>query len=150
MRRRSLGRTVARTAPETAGAVAGSQQQKAVAAQQQAQMEAAQQQALIEAAAQQAVTEQMAAQAPAGAALAPAAASAPVLTDDVIAQLQKLGELHASGVLNDEEFATGKAKLINRYLHEARHLPGIACAGEVAQRPAWRRPQSRGGMAWNN
>ena len=137
MRRRSLGRTVARTAPETAGAVAGSQQQKAAAAQQQA---------LIEAAAQQAVAEQMAAQAPAGAAPAPA----PVVTDDVIAQLQKLGELHASGVLNDEEFATLQAKLINGYLHEARHLPGIACAGEVAQRPAWRRPQSRGGMAWNN
>ena len=146
MRRRSLGRTVAGTATAVSGAVAGSQQQKAAAAQQQAQMEAAQQQALIEAAAQQAVAEQMVAQAPAGAAPAPA----PVVTDDVIAQLQKLGELHASGVLNDEEFATLKAKLINGYLHEARHLPGIAWAGEVAQRPAWRRPQSRGGMAWNN
>lgn len=141
MRRRSLGRTVARTATAVSGAVAGSQQQKAAAAQQQAQMEAA---------AQQVVAEQMAVQAPAGAAPALAAAPAPVVTDEVIAQLQKLGELRASGVLNDKEFATLKAKLVNGYLHEARHLPGIACAGEVAQRPAPRRPQSRWGMAWNN
>ena len=117
MRRRSLVGTAARTAvvvgtaTAVSGAVAGSQQQKAAAAQQQAQLEAAAQQAQIDAAAQQAVAEQLAAQAPAVEA-APAAA-APAVTDDVIAQLQKLGELKAAGVLSDEEFAALKAKLIN-------------------------------------
>ncbi len=52
----------------------------------------------------------MAAQAPAPD--APAASAAPAVTDDVIAQLQKLGELKAAGVLTDEEFAALKAKLI--------------------------------------
>ena len=33
-------------------------------------------------------------------------------TDDMIAQLQKLGELHANGILTDEEFAAQKAKLL--------------------------------------
>jgi putative oligomerization/nucleic acid binding protein len=33
--------------------------------------------------------------------------------DDELAQLQKLGELHASGVLTDEEFAAQKAKILN-------------------------------------
>jgi hypothetical protein len=41
-------------------------------------------------------------------AAAPAAAPEPDLMD----QLQKLGELHASGVLTDEEFAAQKAKLL--------------------------------------
>jgi hypothetical protein len=118
MRRRSLIGTAARTAvvvgtaTAVSGAVAGAQQQKAAAAQQQAQNEAAQQQAQIDAAAQQAVAEQLAAQAPSEAAPA-AAAAAPAITDEMIAQLQKLGELHASGVLSDEEFASLKAKLIN-------------------------------------
>jgi putative oligomerization/nucleic acid binding protein len=31
---------------------------------------------------------------------------------DTIAQLKELGELHASGVLTDEEFAAQKAKLL--------------------------------------
>jgi hypothetical protein len=39
---------------------------------------------------------------------APAASS----EDETLAQLQKLGELHASGVLTDEEFAAQKAKLL--------------------------------------
>jgi hypothetical protein len=39
---------------------------------------------------------------------APAAAPAP----DPIAQLKQLGELHAQGVLTDEEFAAQKAKLL--------------------------------------
>jgi hypothetical protein len=38
----------------------------------------------------------------------PPTASGPDLT----AQLQQLGELHASGVLDDEEFAAAKAKLL--------------------------------------
>ena len=39
---------------------------------------------------------------------APAAAAQPDLMD----QLQKLGELHASGVLTDEEFAAQKARIL--------------------------------------
>lgn len=34
------------------------------------------------------------------------------LTDDAIAQLKQLGDLKASGVLTDEEFAAAKAKLL--------------------------------------
>jgi hypothetical protein len=43
-----------------------------------------------------------------------AAAPAPAGSgeDDMLAQLQKLGELHQSGVLTDEEFAAQKAKLL--------------------------------------
>ena len=40
----------------------------------------------------------------------PAPAAAP--EDDMLAQLQKLGELHTSGVLTDDEFAAQKAKLL--------------------------------------
>jgi len=41
---------------------------------------------------------------------APAAPPAP----DPIAQLKDLAELHASGVLTDEEFTAQKAKILNR------------------------------------
>jgi hypothetical protein len=41
---------------------------------------------------------------------APVAAAPP--QDDSIAKLKELGELHASGVLTDEEFAAQKAKLL--------------------------------------
>jgi hypothetical protein len=40
----------------------------------------------------------------------PPAASAP--KDDVITQLERLGALHAQGILTDEEFAAQKAKLL--------------------------------------
>ena len=40
----------------------------------------------------------------------PAAPAAPAA--DPIAQLKQLGELHAQGVLTDEEFAAQKAKLL--------------------------------------
>ena len=40
----------------------------------------------------------------------PAAAAAPV--DDANAQLQNLAQLHAQGVLTDEEFAAAKAKIL--------------------------------------
>jgi hypothetical protein len=102
-----LARTVARTAviagtaTAVSGKVASGQEQKAAAAQQQAAAAAAEQQAQVEAAAQAAIE------------AAAAAAPAPVVTDDVVAQLQKLGELRASGVLSDEEFAALKAKLLN-------------------------------------
>jgi hypothetical protein len=36
----------------------------------------------------------------------------PPAAPDPIAQLKELGELHASGVLTDEEFAAQKAKLL--------------------------------------
>jgi Short C-terminal domain len=41
---------------------------------------------------------------------APAAPAAPAA--DPIAQLKQLGELHAQGVLTDDEFAAQKAKLL--------------------------------------
>lgn len=44
------------------------------------------------------------------------AAAAPVaaagLTDDTIAKLKQLGDLHTSGVLTDQEFSAAKAKLL--------------------------------------
>ncbi|HEY2879128.1 SHOCT domain-containing protein [Nocardioides sp.] len=47
------------------------------------------------------------------AAPAPAApAAAPQAPPDPIAQLTQLGELHAQGILTDEEFAVQKAKIL--------------------------------------
>jgi hypothetical protein len=45
---------------------------------------------------------------------APAAPAAPAADagSDLTAQLQQLAELHESGVLSDEEFASAKAKLL--------------------------------------
>lgn len=50
-----------------------------------------------------------------GAPAAPAAAAAPEpsgLSPEAIAQLKSIAELHASGVLTDEEFATQKARIL--------------------------------------
>src|SRR5688500_12946429 len=41
-------------------------------------------------------------------------AAPPPPAPDPIAQLKDLAELHASGVLTDEEFAARKAKILNR------------------------------------
>ena len=41
-----------------------------------------------------------------------AAAAPPPPEDDATAQLQNLAELHAQGVLTDEEFAAAKAKIL--------------------------------------
>lgn len=41
-----------------------------------------------------------------------AMASAPAPTKDVTAELQKLADLHKSGVLSDQEFAAAKQKLL--------------------------------------
>jgi Short C-terminal domain len=41
----------------------------------------------------------------------PAAPAAPA-GDDMLAQLKQLGELHAAGVLTDDEFAAQKAKIL--------------------------------------
>jgi hypothetical protein len=54
---------------------------------------------------QQQYEQQQAAQAP------PPAAAEP--EGDPMEQLAKLGELHSSGVLTDEEFAVAKAKILN-------------------------------------
>jgi hypothetical protein len=40
-------------------------------------------------------------------------ATAPAAPPDPLAQLKELGELHAQGVLTDEEFAAEKAKILN-------------------------------------
>ena len=37
----------------------------------------------------------------------------PAQEDDTITQLERLGALHAQGILTDEEFAAQKAKLLN-------------------------------------
>jgi len=42
----------------------------------------------------------------------PQAVAAPA-QEDSVAKLKQLGELHQSGVLNDEEFAAAKAKILN-------------------------------------
>jgi membrane protease subunit (stomatin/prohibitin family) len=60
----------------------------------------------------QAQAEQKAAeQAQQQAAVAPTPAAAPA-GDDMIAQLEKLASLKASGILSEEEFTAAKAKLI--------------------------------------
>ena len=43
----------------------------------------------------------------------PPQAVAPPAQEDSVAKLKQLGELHQSGVLNDEEFAAAKAKILN-------------------------------------
>ncbi|NEJ11323.1 SHOCT domain-containing protein, partial [Rhizobium leguminosarum] len=35
-------------------------------------------------------------------------------SDDVIRKIERLGELHAKGILTDDEFATKKAELLSR------------------------------------
>ena len=101
MRRRGrpLMRAAATTAvvAGTAGAVRHNQEQKYA-------NQAAQQQAEYEQAYQQGATE--AAPAPVAAAPAPAAGGIDM------AQLKQLGDLHAAGILTDEEFAAAKAKLL--------------------------------------
>jgi|tagenome__1003787_1003787.scaffolds.fasta_scaffold20888351_2 hypothetical protein len=43
---------------------------------------------------------------------APAAATAPISVDELHAQLTKLADLRQAGLLNEEEFATQKARLL--------------------------------------
>jgi hypothetical protein len=45
---------------------------------------------------------------------APAPAAPVGLSDDSLAQLQKLGEMNKAGILTDEEFASAKAKLLGQ------------------------------------
>ena len=112
MRRRMVGRSIARVAvgtavvAGTAGAVSHHQQQKYAqqdaAAQQQ--YDQAYQQGAADAQAQQPQYAPPPQQYAAPAAQAPA--------DDLTAKLQQLAELHTSGVLTDEEFAAAKQKLL--------------------------------------
>ncbi len=123
MRRRrgrpGLVGTMARTAvvAGTASTVVGATQRRQANKQQAAYDQQAAQQAAFESQAQlaqmQADMEAMKAQqaAPAPAAAAPAAPAAGG-GDDLMAQLTKLGEMKAAGVLTDEEFAAAKAKLL--------------------------------------
>ena len=119
--------TMARTAvvAGTASAVVGHSQNKQMAKQQAAAEQQAAQQAAFESQAQladmqaqmNAMQAQQAAAAappppPAAAPAAPAAAAPAAGGDDMMAQLGKLADLKAAGVLSDEEFAAAKAKLL--------------------------------------
>src|SRR5262245_47342413 len=111
MRRRGPGlvRTMARTAvvAGTASAVAGRVQhhQQEKYQQQAYEEQAAQQQAADADAYQQQLQAQQAQQAAVNMGAAPAG-------DDLTAKLQQLAQLHDSGILTDEEFASAKAKLL--------------------------------------
>ena len=61
---------------------------------------------------QDAAIEQTAQQQAAPAPAMPAAPAAAGPSEDAIAKLQQLGQLHDSGVLTDEEFAAQKAKIL--------------------------------------
>src|SRR5262245_4996370 len=99
---------VAGTASATVNAMDRHRQGKAEQQQMEDQYAYDQQQAQINAAVQQ----QMA-QAQAAAAATPAAApAAPSVSDDSMAQIQKLGEMKEQGLLTDEEFAAAKAKIL--------------------------------------
>ncbi len=125
--RRRVGRpglvgTMARTAvvAGTASAVVGHSQNKQMAKQQEAAEQQAAQQAAFESQAQladmqaqmNAMQAQQAAPAPAAAPAAPPPAAPAAGEDDMMAQLSKLADLKAAGVLSDEEFAAAKAKLL--------------------------------------
>ena len=108
--RRPLARTMARTAvvAGTATAVVGGmsrhQQGKDQQAAEAQAYEQQQQDAAMQAAAQQAAAQQAAAAPPPP----PAAPAAP----DSVAELERLAQLKAQGVLTDEEFTAAKAKLL--------------------------------------
>jgi hypothetical protein len=97
---------VAGTATAVSGGMQRHQQQKANDQYEQQAYEAQQQQAAMDAAAAQAVANAQAAQAPAA---APAASAG----DDMMAKISQLAQLHAQGILSDEEFAAAKAKLLS-------------------------------------
>ena len=109
MRRRAVGRSVARVAvgtavvAGTAGAVHHHQEQKY--AQQDAAKQQQQDQAYQQGAADTQAQQQQAAPPPQYAAPAPA-------QSDLTAKLNELAQLHTAGVLTDEEFSAAKAKLL--------------------------------------
>jgi hypothetical protein len=99
---------VAGTATATVGAMNRHQQNKAEQHAMEDQYAAEQQQAAINAAVQQQLAQQQAA----AAAAAPAPAAAAPAADDSLAQIQKLADMKAQGLLTDEEFAAAKAKIL--------------------------------------
>ena len=113
MRRRMGGRPIARAVvgtavvAGTAGAVHHHQEQKW--ANQQAQQQAAYDQAYQQGAADAQQQAQQYAPPPPPQYAAPAPAPA---QNDLTAKLQQLADLHAQGVLSDEEFAAAKSKLL--------------------------------------
>ena len=117
MRRRMVGRSIARAAvgtavvAGTAGAVHHHQEQKW--ANQQAQQQSAYDQAYQQGAAdaQSQYAQQQPQYAPPPQQYAPPPQAAPA-QDDLTAKLQQLADLHNSGVLSDEEFAAAKQKLL--------------------------------------
>jgi len=115
MRRRMVGRSIARAAvgtavvAGTAGAVRHHQQQKW--ANQDAQQQSAYDQAYQQGAAD-AQAQQQSQYAPPPEQYAPPPQVAAPAQDDLTAKLQQLADLHNSGVLTDEEFAAAKAKLL--------------------------------------
>ncbi len=122
MRRRRMGRpglvgTMARTAvvAGTATAVHGSMTNRQAGKQQAAYEEQAAQQAAYDSQAQvaqmQAEMDEMKAQ-QAAAQAPPAAPAAPAGGNDMMSQLKELADLKSAGVLNDDEFAAAKAKLL--------------------------------------
>ena len=114
MRRRMVGRSIARAAvgtaviAGTAGAVHHAQNQHWAnqEAQQQAQYNQAYQQGAADAQAQYAPPPQQYAPPP------PQYAAPAPAQDDLTSKLQELAQLHNSGVLTDEEFAAAKQKLL--------------------------------------
>ena len=99
---------VAGTATAVSGGIRAHQQNKAQQSAEAQAWEAQQQQAAMDAAAAQAVQNAQQVAAP------PAAPTptAPSGGADLIAQLDQLGALHSQGILSDDEFAAGKAKLL--------------------------------------
>jgi len=110
MGRPGLVGTMARTAviAGTASAVVGGagRRQQAKAGAQQAQLESQAEMAEM----QQQVAQLQAQQAAAPPPPPPPAAAAPA--GDIVAQLQQLADLHASGLLSDEELSAAKLKLL--------------------------------------
>ncbi|TNU72938.1 SHOCT domain-containing protein [Miniimonas arenae] len=101
---------VAGTASAVTGASARKQHERAQTEQELAQYRAAQQQAQVDAAARAAAAQYAQ---PAPVAPAPVVAAAPAAGIDVVAELQKLGQLKEAGLLDDAEFAAAKAKLLS-------------------------------------
>lgn len=98
---------VAGTATAVSGRVQHRQQERYYNEAQEQQYAAEQQQAAMDQAAAQAVANAQAAQA-AQAPAAPAGGG-----DDMMAKLSQLAQLHAQGILSDEEFSAAKAKLLS-------------------------------------
>ena len=120
MRRRMVGRSIARAAvgtaviAGTAGAVHHAQDQhwQKQEAQQQAQYNQAYQQGANDAQAQYAQQPQYAPPPPQQYAPPPQSAIPAPTQDDLTSKLQELAQLHNTGVLTDEEFSAAKQKLL--------------------------------------